>query len=549
MPRQQAAHPQAAHPQAARQHAPQQQAARSQAPRQQTPRQQHAARPQTSRPQTTRPQTTRPHAPQQASRRQALRQQALLQADERYSRGGYQAPRRKRSRRPLAIGIVAIIALLAVALLGFNWWQATRPITVTVDGQDVELAPDTTYQGLRDQGLLTAQNGDFLAIDGSIITAGGGEAYQTFSDGTPVDDYAAKLTAGTDITEQRGADTREQSTSVDTVTPFATTVNGDGSFNFYNGPLHLLTNPGVDGVTSTITGLTSGRVLEGVTTTAEHDRTWESLDSDLPDDQKYIALTFDDGPNPEGTEAVLSALQDNGVKGTFFMLGENVDSYPDLARKVADAGMEIGSHSYSHDAANYLKKLDGEGVRDQLSHAQQSILSATGVTTTMVRPPGGNLNGDNVYESGGYATSFIGWSIGTGDFDRPGVDYIVDQVISNVTPGAVVLMHDGGGDRSQTAEALRVMIPKLKEMGYTCVTVDELIEIKLKAAGRTDVTWNASDTPDVTATSAANASTATATTSASATVGDGDGQSAATADATTAGTATADVGSAGSENV
>lgn len=527
--------------------APRQQAARQQATQRQSTRSQ-ATRQQPTRPQAPRQHAPHQHAPQQAARPQAFRQQAprqhaTLQADERYSRGGYQAPQRTRSRRPLAIGVVAIIALLAVALLGFNWWQATRPITVTVDGQDVELAPDTTYQGLRDQGLLTAQNGDFLAIDGSIITAGGGEAYQTFSDGTPIDDYAAKLTAGTDITEQRGADTHEQSTSVDTVTPFATTVNGDGSFNFYNGPLHLLTNPGVDGVTSTITGLTSGVVLEGVTTTAEHDRTWESLDSDLPDDQKYIALTFDDGPNPEGTEAVLSALQDNGAKGTFFMLGENVDSYPDLARKVADAGMEIGSHSYSHDAANYLKKLDGEGVRDQLSHAQQSILSATGVTTTMVRPPGGNLTGDNVYESGGYATSFIGWSIGTGDFDRPGVDYIVDQVISNVTPGAVVLMHDGGGDRSQTAEALRVMIPKLKEMGYTCVTVDELIEIKLKAAGRTDVTWSASDTPDVTATNAANASATTAATSASATAGDGDGQSAATADA-----ATADAGSTRSEN-
>ena len=375
--------------------------------------------------------------------------------------------------------IAAVIAAAVVALAAVIFVN-TRPVTVNVNGSSIEVPKSTTYQDLRDDGYLTARAGDLYAIDGSLLEEGGGTPYTTYVNGVEVFDYSTRVEPNAEITDTAGTDETETFTTGDTVTtPFTTTINGDGSFNFYNGVLHLVMTPGVDGVTGTITGDVSGITLTDYEITPMQPRTIESLDPTLPDDQRYIALTFDDGPNPGYTEAILQVLNDNDVKATFFMIGSNVDAYPDLARQVADSGMQVASHSYIHEPEFYLNKLSDDEVREQLTNAQNSIYNATGVTTTIVRPPGGNMTAETYLACGdNLVTCFVGWDLGTGDFNRPGVDYIVDQVLTNAHPGAIVLMHDGGGDRSQTAEALAIIIPALKEQGYQFVTIDELIEIR-----------------------------------------------------------------------
>lgn len=368
----------------------------------------------------------------------------------------------------------------AVVVLAAIIFVNTRPVTVNVNGEDIEVPKSTTYQDLRDDGYLTAPAGDLYAVDGSLLEEDGGTPYTTYVNGAEVSDYSARVEPNAEITDVAGTDETETfTTSNESTTPFTTDINGDGSFNFYNGVLHVVTQQGVDGVTGTITGDVSGITLTDYTITAMQPRTIESLDPSLPDDQRYIALTFDDGPNPGYTEAVLQVLQENDVKATFFLIGSNVDAHPELARQIADAGMQVASHSYSHEPEFYLNKLDGDQVRAQLQQAQDSIYNATGVRTTVVRPPGGNMSADTYLAAGDdLMTCAVGWDLGTGDFNMPGTDYIVDQVLTNAHPGAIVLMHDGGGDRSQTAEALAIIIPALKEQGYQFVTIDELIEIR-----------------------------------------------------------------------
>jgi peptidoglycan/xylan/chitin deacetylase (PgdA/CDA1 family) len=147
-----------------------------------------------------------------------------------------------------------------------------------------------------------------------------------------------------------------------------------------------------------------------------------------------------------------------------------------MAKKVADAGHEVASHSYSHDAADYLNATTPEKARAQVEKARNVIAQATGVEPRYVRPPGGNINEAAVSASADLTDGFIGWSVDTLDWTTPGSDVIVQTALEEMHPGAVVLMHDGGGDRSQTVEALDQLIPKLQAQGYQFVTVSELVE-------------------------------------------------------------------------
>jgi polysaccharide deacetylase family sporulation protein PdaB len=197
-------------------------------------------------------------------------------------------------------------------------------------------------------------------------------------------------------------------------------------------------------------------------------------------DEKKVALTFDDGPNEPYTSQVLKILKDNNVKATFFMVGKNVEFFPLAAKAVAEGGHVIGNHSYDHPIMVLERS---RRVHDEIARAGDAILKATGQEPYLFRNPYGAHDGMTLIQAEKLGYICIQWSVSSKDWERPGVQKIINNVIKHVHNGGIILMHDGdktlhGGDRSQTVQALSEIIRRLKEEGYEFVTVPQLLKIK-----------------------------------------------------------------------
>ena len=184
----------------------------------------------------------------------------------------------------------------------------------------------------------------------------------------------------------------------------------------------------------------------------------DGLSGSVIDHRKLISLTFDDGPNPEVTEKLLAVLDKHQVKATFFMMGGFVEKYPEIARKVRDAGHQIGNHTYTHPD---MAKESDEGVKKQIQYAQEAIQEATGVTPTLYRLPFGS-GGKRVVDLLQPMTSIV-WNVDSEDWKSHDKDMIIEQVLSHLQPKSVILMHD---THISTVEAIDVLIPIFKEKGY-----------------------------------------------------------------------------------
>ena len=206
---------------------------------------------------------------------------------------------------------------------------------------------------------------------------------------------------------------------------------------------------------------------------------WQTIDDKdcyFDEDGKYdetkqrpmIALTFDDGPG-EYTEELINCLVENNAKATFFMLGQNVEVYPEIAKELSDAGMELGNHSYSHPD---LVTIGAEAAAQQVSNTDAALKAATGFEATVMRPPGGSFN-DSVKAAIDHP--LIIWSIDTRDWATKSEDQTYQVVMDNAQDGSVVLMHD---IHEWSVKAAIRMIPDLIAKGFKLVTVSELAEAK-----------------------------------------------------------------------
>lgn len=208
---------------------------------------------------------------------------------------------------------------------------------------------------------------------------------------------------------------------------------------------------------------------------------WQTIDDKdcyFDEDGKYdetkqrpmIALTFDDGPG-EYTEELINCLVENNAKATFFMLGQNVEAYPEISKELSDAGMELGNHSYSHPD---LVTIGAEAAAQQVSNTDAALKAATGFEATVMRPPGGSFN-DSVKAAIDHP--LIIWSIDTRDWATKSEDQTYQVVMDNAQDGSVVLMHD---IHEWSVKAAIRMIPDLIAKGFKLVTVSELAEAKGK---------------------------------------------------------------------
>ncbi|MFD8995940.1 bifunctional polysaccharide deacetylase/glycosyltransferase family 2 protein [Streptomyces abikoensis] len=194
---------------------------------------------------------------------------------------------------------------------------------------------------------------------------------------------------------------------------------------------------------------------------------------------RTIALTFDDGPDPVWTPRVLDVLRRNGVHATFFLVGTQVAAHPELVRRMVDEGHQIGVHTFTHpnlgNLAPWQRSLE-------IRETQLAVAGAAGVTTSLLRPP---------YSSTNAALSDTDWSVlqqaaedgyvtvlttqDAEDWRRPGVDRVVAAATPRGDDGQILLMHDAGGDRSQTVAALATLLPDLKARGFGFATVGDAV--------------------------------------------------------------------------
>lgn len=186
-----------------------------------------------------------------------------------------------------------------------------------------------------------------------------------------------------------------------------------------------------------------------------------------------IALTFDDGPNPPYTAQILAILQQYNVQATFFVIGSEAAAHPDLVQQESQQGYLVGNHTWSHPN---LINLSPAEIRTQLRSASNEIEADTDQTPTLMRPPGGNFNSEVQSIAAGLGLSTILWNVDPRDWSRPGISKIIQTVLDTTHNGSIILLHDGGGDRSQTVAALPTIITSLEQRGFRFVSLARLIQ-------------------------------------------------------------------------
>jgi peptidoglycan/xylan/chitin deacetylase (PgdA/CDA1 family) len=196
--------------------------------------------------------------------------------------------------------------------------------------------------------------------------------------------------------------------------------------------------------------------------------------------QPEIALTFDDGPSPGYTSAILDILAHYQVPATFYVLGVWVQRYPDLARAEVAAGHAIGDHSWGHPD---LTRLSAGQVTGQLADTRAIIQQVMGVQTSIFRPPYGAYNRQILTIASGLGLSTILWNVDPRDWSRPGTGAIINNILGNTRNGSIILLHDGGGNRSQTVDALSTIIERLRARGFVFVSIPQLLSHLALASG------------------------------------------------------------------
>lgn len=191
------------------------------------------------------------------------------------------------------------------------------------------------------------------------------------------------------------------------------------------------------------------------------------------DGGRTVALTFDDGPGPS-TDAILAVLADHDVRATFFVVGQQVAAEPDLVRKMVAAGHAVENHSWSHPSAGGRQRWDPDLIGREIRRTSAEITAAAGRPPCAFRPPQGVVRGAKD-QSRSAGLSIVLWSVDTRDWATHGADAaatIRSRARSGLTePSPIVLLHDGGGDRSATVAALPGIIDDYRRGGFTFVTL------------------------------------------------------------------------------
>ncbi len=184
-----------------------------------------------------------------------------------------------------------------------------------------------------------------------------------------------------------------------------------------------------------------------------------------------MALTFDDGPSLY-TPGIVGVLRRMHAPATFFVVGREARVYPRYVADEVRAGAEVGDHTERHPP---LAELSPAAQMAEVSEAADAIRQAGAPYPVLLRPPYGSFDHATLTILHSERILMVLWSVDTSDYLRPGVSRIIYTAISGAKPGAIILMHDGGGDRSETVAALPRIITRLRQRGFRLATISQLL--------------------------------------------------------------------------
>lgn len=315
-------------------------------------------------------------------------------------------------------------------------------MTVLVEGRSRSVPPGLTVGQALERLELRAMAGDLLAVDHSVLRKA---AYPptVLINGHPAP-ATQRLHRGDRVTVSRGRSRIEPVTRVTRL--LGAGRPGDPIRSLPTGPARAILDRGQH----------SGRMMP----VAFHPAAGSQ--GPLP-----VALTFDDGPWPNSTAQILTILIQHQAQATFFVVGRQVQRYPELVRQELAAGMAVGSHSWSHPQP--FDRLPAARIRDEITHGRRA-LTPLGVRPVGFRPPAGAASAIVLATAQRLGERTVLWSVDPADW-QPGLtaDQLIWRVLAAARPGAIVLLHDGGGDRSATVAALPAIIDGLRRLGLTLV--------------------------------------------------------------------------------
>lgn len=352
-----------------------------------------------------------------------------------------------RWERVTRLGAAAIAGLSVPWLLAAAASDRPAPIRITVGGHATYAVAGATVAELAARDGLHPRAGSLVSVTGAVLIP------DRYPGGMDVDGRRASpatvLAAGDRLTVVDGVDQREPVRTVLSPSPAG------------EPPSPEYTLGRAPGMVVQVVGKLSGDVASTGFRATGPVRTPHA-----------VALTFDDGPWPRSTRAILRILIKKKVPATFFLIGEQVPAQTSLVKAELAAGMEVGDHSWDHPLTPPLADLSTAKIHDEISFTH-TVEVADGADITAFRPPGGSWSDQVVRIAGAQGMRVILWSIDPRDW-APGATAkgIVRNVLSNVRPGSIVLMHDGGGDRSATVKALPRIIAGIRKRGLKLVPIE-----------------------------------------------------------------------------
>ena len=380
-----------------------------------------------------------------------------------------QRRRRKRGSRDSRTSVFIGVLIIAAIVGGGIWFWLNRTVNVNVNGSSTEVRVNATLADVLQASGFTPQPGDLISVGGNVLEEGAGATFSASVNDQELDedqlnDFRAKGSEriefgdGADVTEPSHEEERETQPKME-------------PYERVGAITYVAQWPKVGKGVYTVGDVSGESVLKEETQPVQN-LVIESTNPEPEDGSKVVAITFDDGPSSY-TQRYLDILDKYGIKATFFCLGPAAEANPELIQAIKNQGSQIASHTKSH--GDPLSMLDADTLRSEISDAFASIEGAGGGATTVIRPPYGDFNNDTWLKSNGTLSASVIWNLDSEDWTLPGADAIVSNCTNGAYSGAIILMHDGGGNRDQDLEALPKIIENLQGQGYKFVTINELM--------------------------------------------------------------------------
>ncbi len=352
------------------------------------------------------------------------------------------------SRRVSVVGAIVLVAA-AVGTLLARWLSGggeRASLTVTVAGRSTHVAEGTTLAAAAARFGLHARTGDVLDVNGKVLRAGAVPG-RFLVDGRPAS-LAMRLRSGDRITVVDGHDRREP--LVRRIVRVSGGMTSDPQFTVSRTP----------GEQVMVSGALSHELVS-----------MRFRPSGPARMEKAVALTFDDGPSPRYTPRILATLTKLRVRATFFVIGYLAEQNPDLVRRELQLGMTVGNHSYNHPEVPPFAQLPPQLLNDEIALSEQ-VLARLGAQPRLFRPPGGSTSPQLVRAAAALGQRVVLWSVDPADW-RPGssAKAITKRVLSAVRPGSIVILHDGGGNRTATLTALPAIVRGIRHRGLQLVAL------------------------------------------------------------------------------